>query len=49
MRGSKHVLGELLGAGATVTAFAYPFGRYDERVRTLAARHFECASPDRLG
>lgn len=49
MRDSKALLEEILGAGDTVTAFAYPFGRYDEPARAIAARYFECACSDRLG
>ena len=49
MRDSKARLDEILGAHATVTAFAYPFGRYDEQARSIAGRHFECACSDRLG
>jgi peptidoglycan/xylan/chitin deacetylase (PgdA/CDA1 family) len=35
--------------GQEVASFAYPFGRYDERSRDIAARHFKCACSDRLG
>lgn len=44
---SKTVIEERLGGEAA--CFAYPFGRYDERSRALAARHFHCACSDRLG
>jgi len=32
-----------------VTSFAYPFGRFDERCREIARRHFICACSDKLG
>lgn len=37
------------GLGQPVRAFAYPFGRYDERTREIVRLHFECACADRLG
>jgi peptidoglycan/xylan/chitin deacetylase (PgdA/CDA1 family) len=35
--------------GVPVATFAYPFGRYDERSREIAAGYFASASSDRLG
>jgi peptidoglycan/xylan/chitin deacetylase (PgdA/CDA1 family) len=44
---SKKIIEDRLGA--TVTCFAYPFGRYDRRSREIARRHFACACSDNLG
>jgi peptidoglycan/xylan/chitin deacetylase (PgdA/CDA1 family) len=44
---SKAVIEERLGTA--VTAFAYPFGRYDATTREVVRRHFDCACSDRLG
>lgn len=44
---SKTILEESLGE--PVASFAYPFGRFDNRSRDLARRHFACACSDRLG
>ncbi|MBI3651093.1 MAG: polysaccharide deacetylase family protein [Acidobacteria bacterium] len=35
--------------GKAVSSFAYPFGRFDERAREIAQRHFACACSDKLG
>lgn len=35
--------------GTPVRAFAYPFGRFDERVRGIAAEMYDCACTDALG
>ena len=43
----KAVLEDALGE--SVTSFAYPFGRYDQKSRALARQHFACACSDRLG
>jgi len=45
--GSKRIIEDALGV--EVTTFAYPFGRYDERVRELVGNHFNYACSDRLG
>ncbi|HSO75661.1 MAG TPA: polysaccharide deacetylase family protein [Blastocatellia bacterium] len=47
VRDSKSIIEDALSA--PVASFAYPFGRYDERSREIASRHFECACSDRLG
>lgn len=44
---SKRIIEEELGV--PVDSFAYPFGRYDETVRTLVRRYFSCACSDALG
>jgi peptidoglycan/xylan/chitin deacetylase (PgdA/CDA1 family) len=44
---SKAALEEALGA--TVTTFAYPFGRYNARVEEIVRRHFDLACSDKLG
>lgn len=45
--GAKAVLED--GLGRPVTSFAYPYGRFDRRVREIVRRHFDCACSDRLG
>jgi len=47
MLGSRTIIQEMLGQ--PVVCFAYPFGRYDARIRDLAAQHFFCACSDKLG
>ena len=47
LRDSKSIIEDALGC--CVPAFAYPFGRYDDRCTTIAKRLFECACSDRLG
>jgi peptidoglycan/xylan/chitin deacetylase (PgdA/CDA1 family) len=32
-----------------ISCFAYPYGRYNDRVRELVQQHFACASSDKLG
>ncbi|MDX1529897.1 MAG: polysaccharide deacetylase family protein [Rhodothermales bacterium] len=48
----REVLGSKLriedAVGAAVPAFAYPAGRFDERVRGIVAPHFACACSTRL-
>ena len=43
---SKAVIEDMLGAN--VRSFAYPYGRYDQRSRDIAAQHFVCACSDVL-
>jgi len=45
--GSKRMIEEQIQR--VVTAFAYPYGAYDETVRRLASRHFSLACSTRLG
>jgi peptidoglycan/xylan/chitin deacetylase (PgdA/CDA1 family) len=47
VRDSKDIVEQ--GIGRSVACFAYPFGRYDERVRDVVREHFEAACSDRLG
>jgi peptidoglycan/xylan/chitin deacetylase (PgdA/CDA1 family) len=47
IRESQQIIEDVLGV--PVTSFAYPFGRFDERSRDIAGRHFQCACSDRLG
>jgi peptidoglycan/xylan/chitin deacetylase (PgdA/CDA1 family) len=35
--------------GTPVTSFAYPYGRYNGRVREIVQEHFACACSDKLG
>lgn len=35
--------------GVPVRSFAYPYGRYNRRVREAVSRHYECACSDQLG
>lgn len=44
---SQAVIAEALGQ--PIPSFAYPFGKFDARVRERAARWFEAAVSDRLG
>jgi len=44
---SKSVIEDALGA--PVNCFAYPFGRYDERIREIVKRYFDCGCTDRFG
>jgi Polysaccharide deacetylase len=47
VRESRTMIEDALGA--PVASFAYPYGRYDQRSRDAARRHFACACSDRLG
>jgi peptidoglycan/xylan/chitin deacetylase (PgdA/CDA1 family) len=47
VRRGKEILESELGCA--VTSFAYPFGRYDARVRAIVSRHHAIACSDRLG
>ena len=44
---SKAIIEDTLSA--PVSCFAYPFGRYDERILEIVKKHFACACSDRLG
>ena len=44
---SKTIIEERLGS--SVTCFAYPYGRYDDRSRDIVRQHFVCACSDKLG
>lgn len=44
---SKAIVEDALGA--TVTSFAYPYGRYDRQSQGVVQQHFACAVSDRLG
>ena len=46
VRGSKNLIEERLGA--TVSSFAYPFGRLDRRTGLLVRSAYDCACTDRL-
>jgi len=43
----RAILEEALGA--PITCFAYPYGRYDNRIREIVRRYFACACSDQLG
>jgi peptidoglycan/xylan/chitin deacetylase (PgdA/CDA1 family) len=45
--GAKAILEDRFSV--SVRSFAYPRGRYDQRAREIAARHYSCACSDRLG
>jgi peptidoglycan/xylan/chitin deacetylase (PgdA/CDA1 family) len=47
VRDSKDIIEHALGR--PVSSFAYPFGRYDRRVRDVVRRHFTSACSDTLG
>lgn len=47
LRTSQQALADALGE--PITLFAYPFGKYDARVRGRAAHFFDAAVTDRLG
>jgi peptidoglycan/xylan/chitin deacetylase (PgdA/CDA1 family) len=47
MAGSKRIIEDRLGA--SVSSFAYPYGRYDGRSLEIARRYFGCACSDELG
>jgi peptidoglycan/xylan/chitin deacetylase (PgdA/CDA1 family) len=44
---SKAIIEEALST--SVDCFAYPYGRYDNRIRRIVQQHFESACSDRLG
>ena len=44
---SKEIIEDNLGV--PVLSFAYPYGRYDERILEIAGHNFECACSDKLG
>ena len=44
---SKAIIEDALGT--PVSCFAYPYGRYNHRVRNIVQEHFSCASSDKLG
>jgi peptidoglycan/xylan/chitin deacetylase (PgdA/CDA1 family) len=44
---AKSIIEDVLGA--PVTSFAYPYGRYNRRVREIVREHFACACSDKLG
>jgi peptidoglycan/xylan/chitin deacetylase (PgdA/CDA1 family) len=44
---SKAIIEDTLSA--PISCFAYPFGRYDERILEIVKKHFACACSDRLG
>ena len=47
VRDSKAIIEDNLGS--SVLSFAYPKGRYDDRVRGTVQQHFLCACSDKLG
>ncbi|MEW6144361.1 MAG: polysaccharide deacetylase family protein [Thermodesulfobacteriota bacterium] len=47
MTGSKKIIENKLGA--SVSSFAYPYGKYDARSLEIARGNFECACSDELG
>ena len=46
VRDSKAIIEDMLSTD--VQSFAYPYGRYDQRSRDIAAQHFACACSDVL-
>jgi peptidoglycan/xylan/chitin deacetylase (PgdA/CDA1 family) len=44
--GSKKMIENTLGV--PVSCFAYPYGRYNDRIRELVQQHFSCACSDKL-
>lgn len=44
---SKSIIEDALSA--SVTCFAYPYGRYNDRIRELVRQHFICACSDKFG
>ena len=44
---AKSIIEDVLGV--PVTSFAYPYGRYNGRVREIVQEHFACACSDKLG
>jgi len=44
---SKAIIEDALGT--QVSCFAYPYGRYNHRVRDIVQEHFSCAFSDKLG
>jgi peptidoglycan/xylan/chitin deacetylase (PgdA/CDA1 family) len=47
VREAKSIIEDALGT--PVTSFAYPYGRYNGRVREIVRKHFACACSDKLG
>jgi peptidoglycan/xylan/chitin deacetylase (PgdA/CDA1 family) len=47
MSASKSAIENALGA--SVTSFAYPFGRYNDQICRIAQQYFSCACADTLG
>jgi len=47
IRDSKKIIENTLGT--PVSCFAYPYGRYNDRIREVVRQHFTCASSDKLG
>lgn len=47
IRDSKAIIEDALGA--RVDCFAYPYGRYDQRIHEIARQHFACACSTELG
>jgi peptidoglycan/xylan/chitin deacetylase (PgdA/CDA1 family) len=47
MSDSKAIIEDALSV--SVTCFAYPYGRYNQRCRALAQQYFSCACSDKLG
>jgi peptidoglycan/xylan/chitin deacetylase (PgdA/CDA1 family) len=44
---SKKIIENILST--PISCFAYPYGRYNDRVQELVQKHFVCASSDKLG
>ena len=44
---SKDIIENALGA--SVSSFAYPYGRYNKSIREIVKQHFTCACSDKLG
>lgn len=44
---SKMIIEDALGE--SVSCFAYPYGRYNRRIRNIVQKYFLCASSDKLG
>lgn len=44
---SKSMIEDALSA--SVTCFAYPYGRHNDRIREIVRQHFDCACSDKFG